>query len=110
MRRLSVHIPNVADIEIRDDAPRAERRLVEREMSASARLLIAQATGLLMQRHGLQADRALALLTTLARQKDLRLSVLAERFVLASQIGAGASRELSPASDVGVRQPDPAAR
>jgi AmiR/NasT family two-component response regulator len=89
MRRLSVHIPNVANIEIRDDAPRIERRHVERELSADARIMIAQATGLLMQRHGLQADRALALLTMLARQKELRVSVLAERFVLASQIGRG---------------------
>lgn len=111
MRRLSVHIPNVVDIELRDDASRVERRHVERELSADARVLIAQATGLLMQRHGLQPDRALALLTTLARQKDLRVSVLAERFVLASQIGGGASPpllpspELSPAPERRVRQP-----
>jgi AmiR/NasT family two-component response regulator len=87
MRRLSVRIPNVVDVEIRDDTPRVERRQVERELSADARLVIGRATGLLMQRHGLQADRALALLTMLAHQKDLRVSVLAERFVAASQIG-----------------------
>jgi ANTAR domain len=101
MRRLSVHIPNVADIELRDDAPWIERRHVERELSADARVVIAEATGLLMQRHGLQADRALALLTTLAHQKDLRVSVLAERFVAAAQIG----RAAPPAPQDGISQP-----
>jgi AmiR/NasT family two-component response regulator len=92
-----MRIPNVADVDSREDSPRVERRLVERELTSDARVAIAQATGLLMERHGLQADRALALLAMLARQKDLRVSVVAERFVAAAQISR-AREALTPES------------
>ncbi len=53
----------------------------------ATRQLIGQAQGILMERHKITGDQALALLVRHSQQDNIKLRELAERLVLSGELG-----------------------
>jgi AmiR/NasT family two-component response regulator len=85
MKRLAVPLPiGVEIVERRERLLHAERRTAERGIDLGAADAVKVATEMLMARHRLTRDRAYALLSTLARHKELRVEAMADRFLAAA--------------------------
>jgi hypothetical protein len=81
-----------------------ERQLSSLQQALGSRIVVGQATGLLMERHGLAADRAFDMLVQLAREADVKIQVVAERVVT---VGEARRRALARDPSPGSQQPKP---
>lgn len=66
-----------------DTARSTERNL----RTIATRQLIGQAQGILMERHGLTAHQAFALLTKVSQERNLKLHTVADHLVLSGELG-----------------------
>lgn len=68
------------------DLEEAWRRIRQLETALSTRTEIAQAQGMLMERYGIDADAAIALLKRVSNGLNVRLRTVAANFVAARQL------------------------
>ncbi len=78
------------------------RRIRELEMALSSRTQIARAQGMLMERYGLDADAAFALLKRVSNRLNVRLRIVAADFLAARRLPASVLPE-EPSADTSSR-------
>jgi hypothetical protein len=74
------------------------------QQALGSRIVVGQATGLLMERHGLAAEHAFDMLVQLARESDTKVQVVAERVVT---VGEARRRALERDPSLDSQQPYP---